>query len=78
MSEESCPRCGSDKSRVISKSPVEGVWKLFVCDSCKYVWRDTENKEELTPDFDGDPEELEKAVVVPPIPEDIKKKLERE
>ncbi len=78
MSKETCPRCGSDESDMISESPVKGVWKLFICEDCKFVWRNTENKEELTPDFDGDPEELKNAVVVPPIPEDIQKKLDRE
>lgn len=78
MSEESCPRCGSKSSEMITESPVGDAWKLFACDDCNFVWRNTENKEELTPDFDGDPEELENAVVVPPIPEEIKKKLDME
>ena len=38
-----CPRCGSDKIRVMVKSPVGDAWEVYVCETCVYSWRSTEN-----------------------------------
>ena len=36
-----CPRCGSDKIRVMVKSPVGDAWEVYVCETCVYSWRST-------------------------------------
>ena len=38
-----CPRCDSENIRVMVKSPVGDVWEMYVCDTCLYSWRSTEN-----------------------------------
>ncbi len=38
-----CPRCDSETVRVMTKSPVGDVWKVYVCDTCCYSWRSTED-----------------------------------
>ncbi|GAD53146.1 hypothetical protein MBEHAL_1906 [Halarchaeum acidiphilum MH1-52-1] len=69
---EDCPRCGVTDTEVVATSPVEDVWTLYRCDRCEFVWRDTEDREELTPHFDASDEELANADAVPPVeyPED--------
>ena len=37
-----CPRCDADTVRVMTKSPVGDVWEVYVCDTCSYSWRSTE------------------------------------
>ena len=37
-----CPRCGSETVRDMTKSPVGDVWEVYVCDTCYYSWRSTE------------------------------------
>ena len=37
-----CPRCNADTVRVMTKSPVGDVWEVYVCDTCSYSWRSTE------------------------------------
>ena len=67
-----CPRCRSGKIEVHSKSPVAGVWTVFGCPTCLYVWRSTEPEENVNPDkypaaFRLRPEDLPNLAVVPPI-----------
>lgn len=37
-----CPRCDAETVRVMTKSPVGDVWEVYVCDTCSYSWRSTE------------------------------------
>jgi vanillate/4-hydroxybenzoate decarboxylase subunit D len=37
-----CPRCDSTATRVLTVSPVAGVWTMYTCDVCFYSWRSTE------------------------------------
>ena len=46
-----CPRCDADTVRVMTKSPVGDVWEVYVCDTCSYSWRSTEEIH----DFDVQP-----------------------
>ena len=39
-----CPRCESASTRVRFESPVAGVWTLYGCDDCLFIWRSTEPK----------------------------------
>jgi transposase-like protein len=43
-----CPRCDGKETLVIGKSPKKGVWELYRCENCQYIWRSTETKEMLT------------------------------
>jgi vanillate/4-hydroxybenzoate decarboxylase subunit D len=68
-----CPRCESDKTGVLTRSPVQGVWEVYHCEECFFAWRSTE------PDFITDPEKydfefklnratLNQAAIMPNVP----------
>lgn len=68
-----CPRCRATATGVVSTSPVQGVWTLFGCRTCLYMWRSTEPEENRDPDkypaaFRLDPATLPHLVVAPPVP----------
>ena len=68
-----CPRCRSGTISVFGTSPVAGVWTIFGCSTCFYVWRSTEPEENVDPEkypaaFRLRPEDLPKLQVVPPVP----------
>ncbi|HWE12097.1 MAG TPA: non-oxidative hydroxyarylic acid decarboxylases subunit D [Solirubrobacteraceae bacterium] len=68
-----CPRCRSTAVAVISHSPVNGVWSVHGCETCLYVWRDTEPEENRNPDLYPEPfrlkaEDVRSFLVVPTIP----------
>jgi len=68
-----CPRCRSNSTQVRGVSPVHGVWTVFGCDTCFYVWRSTEPEENINPDrypavFRLIPEDLPNLAVAPGIP----------
>ena len=68
-----CPRCRSNTTQVRGLSPISGVWTVFGCDTCFYVWRSTEPEENINPDrypavFRLIPEDLPKLAVAPAIP----------
>ena len=68
-----CPRCGSDETRVVARSPVEGVWRMFLCSTCFYSWRSTEpayatTPEGIAPGFRIDPATLPLGKVMPAVP----------
>jgi vanillate/4-hydroxybenzoate decarboxylase subunit D len=44
-----CPRCRSSTVEVRGRSAVAGVWTVFGCDTCFYVWRSTEPDENTDP-----------------------------
>lgn len=62
-----CPRCGSDKIRVMVKSPVGDAWEVYVCENCVYSWRSTENPD-IHEKFKLNPEEIPELQVIPPVP----------
>jgi hypothetical protein len=68
-----CPRCRSATVKVLSTSPVAGVWSVFGCATCLYAWRSTEPDENTDPDkypavFQLRPEDLPNLPVAPSIP----------
>jgi hypothetical protein len=68
-----CPRCGTAHTRVIARSPVEGVWEISLCSTCFYSWRSTEpayatTPEGITPGFRVDPATLPLGKVMPAVP----------
>ena len=50
-----CPRCESEKTSVLTCSPVEGVWEVYNCKDCFFAWRSTE------PGFITDPAKYDAA-----------------
>lgn len=37
-----CPRCDDPRTEKASDSPVPGVWEVYRCTRCNYVWRSSE------------------------------------
>jgi hypothetical protein len=68
-----CSRCRSATVVVRSTSPVAGVWSVFGCTTCLYVWRSTEPDANRDPDhypdvFRLDPAKLASLPVAPTVP----------
>ena len=61
-----CPRCEGKDIKAIGTSPKEGVWELYRCDICQYVWRSTESKDMLT-SIKLTGEEISEIPCVPPL-----------
>lgn len=38
-----CPRCGESNLHKLADSPVAGVFTIWGCRECNYVWRSTED-----------------------------------
>ncbi len=73
-----CPRCGSETIELLTKSPVEGAWEVYICKTCCYSYRSTEEEELKNYDlydsrFKVDPTTINKQQVIPPIAQPIKK-----
>ena len=62
-----CPRCDSEKIRVMVKSPVGDVWEVYLCETCFYSWRSTENPV-VNKTFKLTPEQIPGLQVIPPVP----------
>lgn len=62
-----CPRCDEESVRVMTKSPVGNVWEVYVCDTCAYSWRSTEEIN-ISPIFKLKKEEISKLAEIPAIP----------
>ncbi len=68
-----CPRCDSATTEVVFRSPVEGVWELYSCTTCKFMFRSSEpesmtDPNKYDPTFKIKPEDLPNAPVMPAIP----------
>lgn len=73
-----CPRCESKRAEVVSKSPVEGAWEVYLCPDCIFTWRSSEPENIASPEkynkaFKVKLEDIPLAAHVPPIPERIVK-----
>ncbi|WP_296140112.1 non-oxidative hydroxyarylic acid decarboxylases subunit D [uncultured Tessaracoccus sp.] len=62
-----CPRCDMDNVEVMVKSPVGDVWEMYICETCYFSWRSTEQIE-VDPLFRLDPTKLDELGVIPPVP----------
>lgn len=62
-----CPRCESENVHVMVTSPVGNVWEVYVCETCWYSWRSTEDPK-ISPVFKLDPEKIHELGEIPPIP----------
>lgn len=73
-----CPRCSSAAVGLMATAPLDNAWEVYMCDVCKYSWRNTEPEERTNPDlyderFRIDPEKISSLGVIPPIPPLLKK-----
>ena len=62
-----CPRCDADTVRVMTKSPVGDVWEVYVCDTCSYSRRSTEEIH-VHDVFKLKPEDIPNLQQIPPVP----------
>ena len=58
MQWSACPRCDNANIEKIADSPKVGVWEVYRCTHCNYVWRSTENLDNI---HKYDPELVERA-----------------
>jgi hypothetical protein len=68
-----CPRCRSNTIKILSTSPVAGVWTVFSCATCLYAWRSSEPEENTNAGkypvvFRLHPESLADLLTAPTIP----------
>ena len=73
-----CPRCETDKTEELTKSPDPGVWVIYRCATCFFAWRSTEpdfitDPKKYDPTFKFKPENMATFQVVPTVPELIKR-----
>lgn len=67
-----CPRCDDDRAAKIFEAPENGVWELYRCPRCFFVWRNTEEDtvtqpELYDPKFKLDDKMIQAMVAKPPI-----------
>ncbi len=68
-----CPRCDTPNSAVVARSPVAGVWEMYLCPTCFYSWRSTEPEEAtkaaaMSAKFRINPTTLPHGHVMPAVP----------
>ena len=62
-----CPRCDSETIRKMVGAPVDNAWEVYVCDTCFYSWRSTEDPH-VHAKFKLKPEDIPNLQVIPPVP----------
>jgi protein-arginine kinase activator protein McsA len=73
-----CPRCDSKTVELLTKAPVDDAWEVYICKTCFFSWRSTEDDDIKNPNqydkrFKIDPKEINLFEQIPPIPALIKK-----
>ncbi|MFS2170494.1 non-oxidative hydroxyarylic acid decarboxylases subunit D [Priestia megaterium] len=68
-----CPRCEAKQANLVSKSPVEGAWEIYLCSVCLFTWRSSEPETITSPEkyprpFKVNPKDVPLATHVPPVP----------
>lgn len=68
-----CPRCDSNLVTIMVKAPVNNEWEVYLCDICKFSWRNTEDKSITDPElydkrFKLNSAEFGSLSQIPPIP----------
>ena len=46
-----CPRCDDERAVKFFEAPEGGVWELYRCPRCFFVWRSTEEDEVTHPEL---------------------------
>ena len=68
-----CPRCDSDTVELLAKSSMDDAWEVYICSTCYYSWRSTEEEAVTNPEkydsrFKIDAESIPKMMKIPPVP----------
>jgi vanillate/4-hydroxybenzoate decarboxylase subunit D len=71
---KTCPRCDSNKATIVTQSPVQGAWEVYLCSVCLFSWRSTEPNSITDPKkynkiYKIDPKTIPLADRVPIVPE---------
>lgn len=74
-----CPRCDSKTIEAIACAPKDQSWEVYVCKTCWFSWRSTEDEEITNPalydaKFKIKSETIDKLMAIPPIPALAKKR----
>lgn len=72
-----CPRCNSKEVELLTRAPKDEAWEVYICDTCTFSWRNTENENITDPEkydsrFKLDSTQFNQLAQIPPIP-DLKK-----
>lgn len=72
-SNPACPRCDSNATTIVARSPVAQAWRMFLCPVCYYSWRSTEpdyatTRQAMAPLFLIDPTKIQLGKVMPEVP----------
>lgn len=73
-----CPRCETDRTEVLTVSPVAGEWTVYRCPACFFAWRSTEppsitDYRLYDPAFKFRPEDISSFPIVPNVPPLVKR-----
>jgi vanillate/4-hydroxybenzoate decarboxylase subunit D len=68
-----CPRCDSETVSLLVKAPEGGVWEVYKCSTCDFIWRSTESEDITDPEkydsrFKINPAKIGDLPPMPPIP----------
>lgn len=68
-----CPRCESDNAELMVKAPVNEAWQVYICNTCYFSWRSTEDELIRDPKkydnkFKINPKEIPHLISIPPVP----------
>lgn len=67
-----CPRCKSETVELLTKAPKDNAWEVYVCKTCCYSFRSTEDAsvtdpEKYDPRFYIDPKDIPNLLQIPPV-----------
>ncbi len=73
-----CPRCDSKTVELLTKALVDDAWEVYICKTCCFSWRSTEDDEITDPTkydkrFKINPAEISQLGIIPPVPKLLKK-----
>ncbi|WP_425058757.1 Protein BsdD [Sporomusa carbonis] len=76
-----CPRCDSNTAEKIVDAPKDKSWEVYLCSTCGFSWRSTEDEAITDParydkKFKLEPAVLDSLLAIPPVPplkESVKK-----
>lgn len=68
-----CPRCDSSTAALLVEAPKDKSWEVYLCQTCWFSWRSTENDAVTNPasydkKFKLDPAALTQLMAIPPVP----------
>jgi hypothetical protein len=68
-----CPRCESKTVKLLAESPVKGAWETYICGTCFFSWRSTEDEGLTDPAkydsrFKIDSAKIPSMMQIPPLP----------